>query len=239
MVGWTVIPFISWFMHEGLSHGRMALTHAVNLVAVLALVGWARESLSKTGLNRRVAANLVVVSVALLVGDLGGWVLGVDPLTTVIFHHLVFAALCGAAVEGVDPRTGLLAALYLAVFAVGAWRPELILPLGALANLVVALAAFALWAPAARGRLFTRLPEGALGADPRPRGGRVATAGGGGRHAGRSATLAADLAGLAGAGGTGLGGRAAASAGPGRRPQRRPGRRQRQERPRSLRASRC
>ena len=58
-----------------------------------------------------------------------------------------------------DPRTGLLAALYLAVFAVGAWRPQLILPLGALANLVVALAAFALWAPEARGRLFKRLPE--------------------------------------------------------------------------------
>lgn len=153
---WTVLPMALWCLDMPLDPARMSAVHAVNLLFVGGMVVWARDSLSRTHLNRRVALLIVVVSGALLAGDLGGWAAGLEPASVVSFHQLLFAVLCALAGDLIHRAAWPLAAGYLTVFALGIARPDLILPASAAMNLVVAVTAFRLWAPDNPKVLFSR-----------------------------------------------------------------------------------
>ena len=153
---WTVLPLVQWGRGADLTLPGMVGGHAVNLVLVLGLVTWARDSLSRTALNRRVALLIAVVSAALLLGDLGGWALGLEPNQVVSYHQLLFAVLCALAGDIVHRAAWPLAGAYLALFTLGIARPDLLLPGSAAVNLVVAITAFRAWAPENRKVLFSR-----------------------------------------------------------------------------------
>ena len=157
---WTVLPLVQWSRGDALTLPGMVAGHAINLVLVLGLIAWARESLSRTALNRRVALLIAVVSAALLLGDLGGWALGLHPNQVVSFHQLMFAVLCALAGDIVNRAAWPLAGAYLGLFALGIARPGLLLPGSAAVNLVVAITAFRAWAPENHRVLFSRHLDG-------------------------------------------------------------------------------
>ena len=160
MIIWTIIPFVTWLTAREVTHFGSTVLHGVMFGVVGGLVVWARDSLSRTALNRRIAAFLVVIQGMLLVGDVGGWVLEVPAPTVATFHLLMFATVCGIAVEVVGRPAWVLAVAYAATFLACSLRPDLLLPLSAASNLLVAVVAYIWWAPANRRELFRRPSEG-------------------------------------------------------------------------------
>jgi hypothetical protein len=108
---------------------------------------WARETLSKTLLNRRLATTLgVYLALQLLLG-VGGWLAGV----TALQMHLVFLFAWGLtyALLAVWAQRwfGLPAAVSAASFLVACARPGLVLALMSLDNLVLTVVLLTVWYP--------------------------------------------------------------------------------------------
>lgn len=159
MVTWAVLPMVAWATGATLSHPSLLKLHGGALIAVIGLVVWARESLQRTVLNRRVTSLLIILQSTLLASDLLGNVLGFSAHGIVIWHKLFFAALAAIAAESIDRRFIWAVPTYLATVIISVWQPELVMPTNALANAIVAAIGFSVWAPAARGRLFVRPPN--------------------------------------------------------------------------------
>ncbi len=160
---WTVIPLSAWFSDLSLTWPLMMGAHATMLIVVLGLTVWARESLSKTELNRRVATLLVVLGVVMLVGDIGAWQLDLSPRNTAILHMLLYATTAGLAAESIAGVAAVLSGCYLVGFLIASAFPAALLPINAFTQLLAAGLAFRIWAPANRRALFKRQPgEGKL-----------------------------------------------------------------------------
>jgi serine/threonine-protein kinase len=159
MVIWTAIPLLAWAFRKEVTWAGLLGAHGGMFVLVVALVVWARDSLGRTSLNRRIAQMLIVVEAALVAGDLTGPMLGLSAIQVAIFDQLVFATVAGLLAEHLTHFAVLPAFAYFGALLVSAWRPELLLPATGACNGLVAITAFVKWAPAARGRLLRRTPE--------------------------------------------------------------------------------
>lgn len=159
MVLWSAIPLGAWLAGVEPTHSRLLVSHGSMLAIGAPLVLWARDSLGRTELNRRVAQMLLVVQVSLVIGDLVGLAAGMSATQVLLFNQLLFVVV--SALLALDqPRIARLPALgYLASLFLSVWRPSLALPTIGLANLLVVGVIFGMWYPAMRGRLLREPTE--------------------------------------------------------------------------------
>ena len=156
MLLWTLVPLAAWGWDIAVTMPRMVAAHVVSLAATTALLVWARDSLSRSALNRGVATLLVVIHISLVMGDVGGAALGLDAAQVFTFHHLLFAVLAAVSVPLLGAPSLVVAGVYSAVFLLGSMQPSLVLPASGLTNLVVAATAFLVWKPDDLRSLFFR-----------------------------------------------------------------------------------
>lgn len=147
MLSWAILPMVGWLTEASLAPAQLLLTHSIAVVVVIGLVVWARDSLSRTAINRQVAAWLVVLQITLLAGDVAGAALGMDPLDILTFNQLVFAMLAALAAASIDRRFAWAVPGYLVALVAGLIERPLVLPFDGLANLTVGIVGFAIWAP--------------------------------------------------------------------------------------------
>ncbi|MDP2312981.1 MAG: serine/threonine-protein kinase [Pseudomonadota bacterium] len=154
MLTWTLIPLLAWVFDFGITHRGLLLTHGAMVGVVVPFVVWARDSLSRTGLNRRVAQMLMIVQTTLLIGDLVGLLIGMTAQQILIFDQVLFATVAALAAEG-EVRIARIPAIgYLVALVVTILRPDLLYPTIAACNLLVVVVTFTMWYPTQRGKLL-------------------------------------------------------------------------------------
>jgi len=145
---WTLIPLLSWLHQDTPSLTQLLTAHLGMTVVVFGLVVWARDSLSRTALNRRIASMLMVLQIMLVLGDLVAALLGLDGVQVAIMNDLLFATIAAMLLDSVGRLVVWIALAYLAAGVIAAVRPAALLPLNGLANALVFVIAWKMWAPA-------------------------------------------------------------------------------------------
>jgi serine/threonine-protein kinase len=144
---WTIFPAIAYFLErrmQGTFATAIASTAAMLLVAG-AMTYWARDSLSRTAINRRLVRSVGLVLVGQAALFAASWMLGLEytqARALLIVHYTVCAALIAATVEG---RLWPSALAYLIVLPVAVSRSDLAFLLEAIANLVVTINVVVIW----------------------------------------------------------------------------------------------
>jgi len=129
------------------SHGVLLLWTAGFLVFVLGLGYWARDSLSKTVVNRRAFASAVFLFVAQAAMVIGAWDLGLSVVQTEVLVMYLWIAISGMVAIGVDRRLAPSTLGYvLAALAASRW-PEYRFYAMSAANLVFTINAVWHWKP--------------------------------------------------------------------------------------------
>jgi eukaryotic-like serine/threonine-protein kinase len=90
---WIISPLVRHFSNSRWMHGHLG-TLVVDIFQVVIVSGlgyWARDSMMKTAVNRRLMATLVVTFVAQTVLGLAGWQAGIPPLTIHWLHLFLWS----------------------------------------------------------------------------------------------------------------------------------------------------
>jgi serine/threonine-protein kinase len=148
---WIALPLASWY---AVARGGAIPAHRDSIIAAvgfLALGGglqiWARESMTKTALNRRLAATLAVQLGMQIVISCAAWILGISPTqsqTLLILSWALTLALLAVWAEPWFAAPAVLSALSLLVAAA---RPGWLYPLMALDNAVLTYVMVRVWLP--------------------------------------------------------------------------------------------
>jgi eukaryotic-like serine/threonine-protein kinase len=137
---WIVLPLAGQYVGlsiERLSYRPMLLGTAGFFVVVLALMVWARESMTRTAVNRRTMASVVFVLVAQLILHGAGWRLGIEPVALLTLNIFLWFSAAGFLAITVDIHLAPVALGYLAALVMAVLRPDLILFAIAGGNLVL------------------------------------------------------------------------------------------------------
>jgi serine/threonine-protein kinase len=150
-LGYTVAPLVYWAYSRRV--GRVSYLDATVLPPAVFLVlaglafAWARETLMKTALNRRLTLTLTLYLVAQIILGVGGWLAGISAT----HMHIVFLFAWGLTDMMLAVWTerwfALPAAACGASFLVAAGFPSLIYPLMSLCNLVLTVILVKVWFP--------------------------------------------------------------------------------------------
>lgn len=140
------------------SYDRGFAVAAALLVLVVALGLWARESMTKTRVNRVVYASVVFVPVGQLIMFAGMYTADIPPRTALLAMMMLWFTVAAMFVIGVDRRLWPCAVGYMLGFLAAARWPGHQLYFMAAANLVFCLTAVWTWRPP-RGAIFRRAPE--------------------------------------------------------------------------------
>jgi serine/threonine-protein kinase len=147
MAIWTLLPLLGWGLGIHTTRGWLLSTHAGMTLLSLFLVIWARDSLSRSELNRRIAASLIAVHLALVLADLLAHPLNMNAGQIVMLNQLVLALMAGLTALTTDRRALLPTAGYLVAMVGSVFWPAAMQALMALSNLLVAVVAFVVWTP--------------------------------------------------------------------------------------------
>jgi len=165
----TVLPLVGAVWDRAAIHSptQMAQLSAGFLVAVLALGFWARDSMTKTLINRRVFATVVFLFIAQIALMLGAGVAEVDPVDLQVLLLFFWFCIAGMAALAIDLRLVPCAVGYLIGFGVAAARPEYTLYAMSASNLLLTINAVTIWRPSSWG--YTDEERLALGKPPKKR----------------------------------------------------------------------
>ncbi|NVB36589.1 hypothetical protein G6O69_02010 [Pseudenhygromyxa sp. WMMC2535] len=129
---------------------------ALMLLSFLGLVVWARESLTRTRINRLVVATVLVTLLSNIAMFAGAWAMGVAPVQIVTQLFLLMGAMVILPSLFVDRRIMVSAGGYLAGFVLAVLFPQWLFVLVAGVNLVLMLVVLVAWWPE---RLRGKIPE--------------------------------------------------------------------------------
>jgi hypothetical protein len=138
------------------THERWVLWSLGFIAVVLALSFWARDSLSKTVINRRVVIGTLFLFVCQIVLAVVAQRLDVPVLQTELLIMFLWFVIAGMAAIGIDHRLTPCALGYLIALLVAVWHPEHRLYAMAAANLGFTINAVWHWRPE---RFFRLTPE--------------------------------------------------------------------------------
>ncbi len=143
---WTVSPLALWWLVPSAVSTNLRLAGFTGGVfaLIVALAIWARESMSKTLINRRVLAFAFVAVGSSVVAHLGGHLLGLSARDTLVVDLLLFALGSGLGMFILDWRFIYSTVAFTVAFFVAAAWPELVmygLSAGNLALMIVAVSA--------------------------------------------------------------------------------------------------
>jgi len=146
---WVASPLLRHRREGTLFHSHEG-TIVADLLQILLMIGfgiWARESMTKTAINRRLGGTVLMMAVAQLLLGVGMWMAGLENLTTHWLHVLVWfivtAAVAISIEPGVWPSAILLAVLFLATARHREW-----VHLGtAIVNALIVVNLLKVWSP--------------------------------------------------------------------------------------------
>jgi serine/threonine-protein kinase len=113
---WALTPLLSAvFIQDTVKENHVNFLYGVGvLLAIATAFGfWARESLTKTVLNRRISALVAFTLIGEILLFLVTWRLGIDIVTTVVLQALYWFVLAAVATITVELRMAPAAAIYL------------------------------------------------------------------------------------------------------------------------------
>ncbi len=149
-VVWTIAPWLAHALEEadvGSAHphlGGIAFTFL--LVALALCLGvWARESISRTLINRRLAATLTITLTAQIALFAGTWALGISFAQTQPLLMLLYAFSAGAASIAVDSRLWPSSLSFLVGFALSTWLPDWVHAFESAGNLLLTINFVMIW----------------------------------------------------------------------------------------------
>ncbi len=152
-VAWVAFPLVGWWLdgrgtEVSYFSGLLAPT-LIFLCAILLAFTWARETLSRTLVNRRIAltAGLYFAAQTLLVG--GGWLAGIDVVQMHILFVFSWCLTQTIIAVWLERWFALPAAVGAVGFLVAARYPALVHPVMALSNLVFTVVLVRVWIPRA------------------------------------------------------------------------------------------
>jgi eukaryotic-like serine/threonine-protein kinase len=149
-VMWTALPLLGWF---DVARGNPAKhIHPIAASCAFLILGigfriWARESLSKTALNRRLGATLGLQLVLQVVLAVGAWNMGLTPMqsqTLFVFSWALTETLLAVWVERWFAAPAAVSALSLLVASA---RPAWLFPLMSFDNAVLTYVLVRIWLP--------------------------------------------------------------------------------------------
>jgi eukaryotic-like serine/threonine-protein kinase len=146
---WTLTPIVAHYRFGGTDgvtahFGTLAMTGALLLLVTAAGV-WARDSLTKSRLNRTLAMVVPFTFISMTFFWLGATVLGLDPHAVQIIHIFLWFSQVGVLVITTERRFWPTALALLASFFVAALFPDYRHLAIAFSNLVLTLNAVFLW----------------------------------------------------------------------------------------------
>jgi serine/threonine protein kinase len=147
-VFWTLLPLAGlWFyqFQGNESHRNFILTAVTVLVVALGLGIWARESLMKTALNRRIAASIIFLILAEILLITVNYILGVDPIRTMVYNLFLWAVIAWMAVISIEWRIFVAALGYTAGFLLTVHDPGLRYYMMSAGNLVLMINCLVIW----------------------------------------------------------------------------------------------
>jgi serine/threonine-protein kinase len=150
-LAWTASTLTAWlYTRHGDQGPYFTMTILPSLVCLavgLAVFGWARETLTRTLLNRQLSGTLGLCLVGQTIFGAGGWAMGISSLQM----HQILLFVWGLIYALLAVWAGRLfiapAAACLSSFLVASWVPALVYPLMAASNLVLTFAIVRIWFP--------------------------------------------------------------------------------------------
>lgn len=157
---WTVAPAYEYWGHVPRwyvdSVLMQALVPAISMLALGGLTLWARESLTRTRVNRTVLAALFLALGSHLALLGGFFLLGLPLLLHLVGMLLIWAVITALVTLTVDRRLAPIPIAYFTGFLVAALRPEDVLLVVAICDLVFTVVVSVIWMPE---RLRGPIPE--------------------------------------------------------------------------------
>ena len=147
---WTVAPLVGWWWQGRggtVTYPVMLCAPAAFVLLGLGFFAWARESLTKTRLNRRVSLTLGLHLSCELLLSVGTYLAGISPLHGQLLHMLTWCLSLTLVSVWVEPWFGLCAATDAASFLVACALPRLMYPLMAIDNLALTVLIAVVWLP--------------------------------------------------------------------------------------------
>ena len=147
---WTVAPLIGWAHHTNgakATHLETVCSSLVFLAIGVVMRIWARETMSKTRLNRRLGATVGFHLVLQIVLAVGAMVMGLSPEQGQAILILSWAFTQTLLAVWLEPWFGAPAAVSALTFLVVASRPALLYPLMSLDNAVLTYVLVRVWLP--------------------------------------------------------------------------------------------
>jgi serine/threonine-protein kinase len=155
---WTVQPLYAYvFGGWATNHRRLLIVSSCLVVAAIAVGIWARESLTRTAFNRSILVMLVVTPVFQLLLYLGCMWLGIDYVTTDVWHLFLWSVLSAGLAGAADRRFMWPALAFAAGWLIASRHPDWRKLLMAGGNLALLLSVVVMWYPEVRRQgLFRR-----------------------------------------------------------------------------------
>jgi serine/threonine-protein kinase len=149
-VMFTIFPLIAAVQPEWIAmrhHGHL-LGWSVGFLVVVTLLGlWARESMSKTVVNRRTWATAMFLFVGQAAMVLGTWRLGLTVVQTEVLMMYLWIAISGMVAIGIDRRLAPSTVGYVAAASFASYWPECRFYAMAVANALFTINAVYYWRP--------------------------------------------------------------------------------------------
>jgi serine/threonine-protein kinase len=101
---WTALPALLARTGWMDNYTGLIVTPLANLAALLGLWLWARESMSKTAVNRAIGTGVALAFVMQLLADTGGLLLGLAAARTRVFQFVVWGTCAAMLAAAVDRR---------------------------------------------------------------------------------------------------------------------------------------
>ena len=156
---WALGPLLNiGELDEPLAWTRV-IKQAVKLVFVAGVVYWARDSLKRSALNRRVALVVVSVQGAMVVEAVGEVLMGFTVGQSNVLDLLLYTGMSAVGMVSISRALVVPTIAFAAAFIAAAQVPSQVVPLTIGAVLVLGASVFAAWYPKARGKLLPSKDE--------------------------------------------------------------------------------
>jgi serine/threonine-protein kinase len=148
---WILVPLLGWarvLMGGAVpSHGYNLLWSAFFVALGLGFFAWARDTMTKTLLNRRLSLTVGLCFVAQVVLLAGAWAAGASPELGMAFMMFSWSVTEVSLAVWLEPWFGVPAAVCAATFLVSAARPRWVLPLMSFDQVVLTAVVLFVWFP--------------------------------------------------------------------------------------------
>ncbi len=146
---WTIVPIGLWFVDDmGLltsSHLNHVLTNLLLCVFGGALFYWARDSMTRTAINRGIVGVMTAAFIAQILLSVGAWIADLPSTLVLVLYFAVWTGVAGAAVATIEARLWPSMVAFGACFLAGMAAPEYRHLLASFGNAVLAINTTFLW----------------------------------------------------------------------------------------------